>query len=226
MKPTLDYIRQQFDLLNAQCFEGLLPEVLLRLSRARSYLGQLAFKRRRTLWGKVENYGFVLRISTQLDLPEDEVIDTLLHEMIHLSIASRQLKDTSAHERLFRQMMQDINSRFDRHISISHRRSKAELDQDRQIRTHLICVSEFDSGEKGITIAARSRLYRLWKLMPQFPKVVHTTWYLSRDPFFNRFPRALVPKIYRIAPADLKAHLASASPLMKGGLLHVVDDLH
>jgi len=215
MRPTKEYIERKYEELNNLCFGGELPVVPIQMSRARTYLGQLGFKRRRRLLRGWENYSFVLRISVRIDLPEDEVIDTLLHEMIHLAIASRQQKDTSTHGRLFRQMMADINKRYGRHITISHRKTKTEQEQDTQRRTHLICVSTFNTGEQGITIAAKSRIFSLWNLMPHFPKVIATEWLLSYDPFFNRFPRALTPKIYHIEKEALKEHLRDAKPLMR-----------
>ena len=217
MRPTQAYIERRFSEFNAQYFGGQLPTVPVRLTSARTYLGQLGFKRKRTLLGSTKNYDFVLRISIRADLPEQEVEDTLLHEMIHLYIASKQLKDTSAHGRLFRQLMADINRRHGRHITISHRRTTAEQDQDTQRRLHLLCVSTFDSGERGITIAAKSRVFQLWDMMPAFPHVVETRWYATYAPYFNRYPRSLVPKIYRINPADLTLHLQSARPIRREG---------
>jgi len=56
-------------------------------------------------------FGFVFRISTVIDLPEREVEDTILHEMIHYYILSNQMQDTSAHGEIFMRMMKDINVR-------------------------------------------------------------------------------------------------------------------
>ena len=217
MKPTQEYIERRFSEFNKQYFSGQLPTVPVRLTSARTYLGQLGFKRKRTLLGAIKNYDFVLRISIRTDLPEQEVEDTLLHEMIHLYIASKQLRDTSAHGRLFRQLMTEINSRHGRHITISHRRTAAEQEQDTQHRLHLLCVSTFESGEQGITIAAKSRVFQLWDIMPTFPHVVETFWYATYDPYFNRYPRTLTPKIYRISVADLTEHLKSARPIHREG---------
>lgn len=217
MKPTQEYIERRFCEFNKQYFGGQLPTVPVRLTSARTYLGQLGFKRKRTLLGGTKNYDFVLRISIRTDLPEQEVEDTLLHEMIHLCIASKQLKDTSVHGRLFRQLMAEINSRHGRHITISHKRTATEQDQDTQRRLHLLCVSTFDSGERGITVAAKSRVFLLWNAMPTFPHVVETCWYATYDPFFNRYPRTLKPKIYRISPDDLTTHLKGARPIHREG---------
>ena len=140
-------------------------------------MGQLGFKRKRPLFGKTQYYDFVLRISTRLEQTEEEIIDTLLHEMIHLYIASHQLKDSSSHGPVFRKMMNDLNQRFGRHITISHRKTKDELNQDTQRRQHLVCVSTLASGERGITIAAKSRLLQLWDQIPRIPEIVSQTWY-------------------------------------------------
>lgn len=219
---TLAYLKEKFEELNKLCFDGSLPTVDIRLSKTRTYLGQLGYKRKRSLFGKTKNYDFILRISTRLEQSEEEVIDTLLHEMIHLCIASRQLKDTSMHGQLFRKMMNDLNSRFGRHITISHRRTKAEQNLDMQRRQHLICISTMTSGEQGITIAARSRLIRLWDLLPTIPEIKSVEWYVTYDPFFNRFPRALTPKVYHIAHADLEFHLKDARRLVrKDGMIGI-----
>lgn len=215
MRPTLPYLEQQYVALNNQCFQGQLPQVRIQLSKARTYLGQLGYKRRRKLLGGWEYYDYVIRISIRLDHTEEEITDTLLHEMIHLYIAVNHLKDRSSHGPLFRQIMDNINTRYGRHITISHHRTKEELEQDTQQRTHLICISTFADGERGITIVARSRIFLLWDLMKRFPKVTSTQWYVSNDPYFNRYPRSQTPKIYRISSSDLDVHLKDAKPLIR-----------
>lgn len=217
MKVTVAYLEGKFDELNRLCFGGVLPRVTIRLSKARSFLGQLGYKRRRTLFGKLQYEDFILRISTHLEQTEEEITDTLLHEMIHLYIATNHLKDTSAHGKIFRKIMKDLNQQFHRHIIISHRRTKEEQNQDTQRRQHLICVSAFASGEWGITLAARSRLFMLWDTLPLIPQIKSVTWYMSYNPYFNRYPRALTPKVYRIDAETLDLQLKDARPLVRQG---------
>lgn len=122
MKPTLDYIQARFDEYNARFFDGTLPPLPIKLSNARTFLGKVTFVRRRKwLFGATTNENFVLRINTRIDLPEELVEDTILHEMIHYYIAVNQLRDTSAHGRLFRQHMKRINAEGNRHITISYK---------------------------------------------------------------------------------------------------------
>jgi predicted SprT family Zn-dependent metalloprotease len=69
----------------------------------------------------------VLRINVKIDLPEEVVQDTILHEMIHYSIAVKQIRDTSAHGKLFRAEMARINAEGNRHIRISYRLSPEQI---------------------------------------------------------------------------------------------------
>lgn len=123
MIATIPYIEEKYREFNDLIFEGNLPPVAIQLSRARTFLGMLSSKRKRNWWGKVEHYDFKLKISRYWDLPEREMEDTIIHEMIHYYIAVNKLKDTSSHGKIFRQMMTDINHRFGRNITISYRLS-------------------------------------------------------------------------------------------------------
>lgn len=117
---TIPYARKQFSHFNELCFGGSLPEVPIVLTRARTYIGKLCYKTVGTLWKK-RNSDFKIRLSTLFDLPEETWQDVIIHEMIHLYIASKNLKDSSSHGKLFRGVMADINSRFGRHLVISYR---------------------------------------------------------------------------------------------------------
>lgn len=214
MKASLDYIQQKFIEYNRLCFDDELPLLPFKLSNARTFLGQLKFTKKRNLWGKWHYQDFVFCINTAKDMPEELLEDTILHEMIHYYILYHQLHDSSAHGKLFVQKMNEINKRFNRHISISHKRTEEENEKDLQIRTHFICVSQLEDGRCGITIATRTRLFELWNEMPKFPKVITNKWFISKNPFFNRFPRAITPKIYIIEKQTIEDNLKDAKELM------------
>ena len=130
MRPTIEYIQTRFNEYNARFFEGTLPPIPVKLSNAQTFLGKLCFKRKRKwLFGDYYNTGFVLRINTRADLPEELVEDTILHEMIHYYIAFNQWSDTSTHGQLFRREMKRINEKGGRHISISYRPNPEQLAQ-------------------------------------------------------------------------------------------------
>ena len=105
-------------------FGGALPLPVIRVSKAKTYLGAVTYKRKRTWYGKVVISDFKLCISARYELSESLLEDTIIHEMIHYYILYNGLKDTSPHGKLFRQMMKAINEKFARHIAVSHRGAK------------------------------------------------------------------------------------------------------
>ena len=85
------------------------------LGSGKTFLG--AYKKRKTLFGGTKCYDFKLRINKRIDLPEADIEDIIIHEMIHYHIAYRGIKDTSTHGRVFKMLMNDINKRFGRQVS-------------------------------------------------------------------------------------------------------------
>ena len=128
MIPTVSHIQSRFYEYNVRFFGGTLPPVPIKLSHARTFLGKLTFTKHRSwLFGPTRYENFVLRINARIDLPEDLIEDTILHEMIHYYIAVNHLRDTSAHGRLFRHEMKRINAEGNRRITISYRFTKEQL---------------------------------------------------------------------------------------------------
>lgn len=221
MIASQDFVRKAFDRFNALCFEGVLPAVPIVLTKAGTFLGKMEYKSRRGLLGIVSSYcDFRLKISTGFDLSQEELEDVVIHEMIHYYIAFRNLKDTSVHGETFRRIMDIINRKYGRHITVRHH---CEPEQNlvrggsTRIRKHYLCVSTFTDGKKGITICASTKIFELYRLLPKYYRISEMEWYGSTDPFFNRFPRANTPKIYRITEEELSEHLRESVPLKCDG---------
>lgn len=214
MTPTVAYLEERFDTFNEMCFEGALPRIPIRLSSARSFIGRLQYRPVRD-WRRriVRREDFILRISTRYDLPEAEVEDTLIHEMIHYWIAWQNLTDSSTHGKLFRAKMQEINSRFGRHLTISHKSSPEELDRDKRVSDHYLCVSRLADGRTAVTVVASTCVRSIRRAFRWSATIRNAQWYISRDPWFNRFPRCRTPKLFPVDPAELEAHMQEAKPL-------------
>ena len=221
MTADLGFLRSSFDRFNDEIFGGSLPPVEIRLSRARSFLGKVEYKVRRGLLGiGAGNYAFVMRISTSFDLSEAELEDVLIHEMIHYYIAFHNLKDSSVHGETFRQIMEIINQKYGRHITVRHHGEPEQnlvRDGSTQYRKHYLCVSTFLDGNRGVTVCASTKIFELYRLLPKYYQISKMEWYGSIDPFFNRFPRANTPKIYKITEEELSEHLRESVPLKCGG---------
>ena len=214
MTPTVEYLEERFDTFNRMCFDGALPRIPIKLSRARTFVGRLIYRPVRDWRGRVvRREDFVLRISTYFDSPEAEIEDTLIHEMIHYWIAWKGIKDTSSHGKEFRRIMKEINALHGRHLTISHKSTPEEQDRDTRVRDHWFCVSLLADGRTALTVAAQPCIARIRRAFRWSPTVRSQTWYHSRDPWFNRYPHCRSPKIFPVDPAVLQPHLDAAELL-------------
>lgn len=215
MIPTKQYIESKFHEFNHLCFDGSLRPLPIRLCNARTFLGKISYKRTRKSDGSWDRHSFVLHISTKIDLPENVVEDTIIHEMIHYWIFSNRLEDSSSHGRLFRGKMQEINMRHGRNISVTHRFTEDEHNSDKELKLHLVCVSNLADGRTAITLAMRTNLWHLWDEIERIPMVKEFRWWLTMDTFFNRFPRSRTLKFYVVSAAEVHSHLADAKRLVR-----------
>ena len=114
MRITVIDIQNIFDKYNELCFDGKLPMPRIRIGHAKNYLGQLRYKVKKDKDGKRTYYDFSLNFSKLYEMDQQKLEDVVIHEMIHYYIHYHQIQDTSAHGAVFRKMMNDINTRFQR----------------------------------------------------------------------------------------------------------------
>lgn len=197
---------EMFDRFNALCFEGSLPPVRIGLSRSRRTLGQF---RHRAAGGARE---CDILISVCYDLPAEEIEDVLIHEMIHYAIWHRRIPDRSAHGPVFRRMMEEINTRHGRRLSISHRSSPEERRTDTARRANYLCVTRWHDGRIGLTACASTCIFSIRRAFLNDPRVESVEWRWSTDPWFNRFPRSRTARACIITDADYTARIIPARP--------------
>ncbi len=182
MRVNLSFARKTFDQANSQMFENTLPPIAFRLSRAGSYLGKF-------------------------DIPEKELEDIIIHEMIHYFINFSGIKDTSPHGPRFREIMCRINRDFNRDISISVKLTEQKRKTDLRYRRNFIAVSHFSTGNIGITICSHRFIKMLHTRLPNFPGVERIEWFISINPWFNRFPMVRSLKIYTLSEEEYQTYL-------------------
>lgn len=187
MKADIPFIEKKFEEFNKLMFAGELPKLPIELSNAKTFLGQCVFKIRRLTNGKTEKYDFRLRINTRIDLPEQELEDTIIHEMIHFYIGINQLNDTSAHG----QIMDAINVRYGRHMTITHKVTKEQREQayDKRQHWHVVAIVEFKNDKTEIKVLPRivPRILNYYNKIGAINSVSQIKLYMSNDIFFNRF---------------------------------------
>ena len=214
MKATIPYVEMKFEEFNRLMFDGKLPRLPIELSNAKTFLGLCVYKKRRTWLGKTVCYDFKLRINTRIDLDEAEVEDIIIHEMIHYYIGFNGMVDTSAHGRVFRQMMQEINERFGRHIRVYHKPTQEQREQlygDKQ-RWHMVALVLFKDGRTGIKVLPRiaDKIVRYYNAVGREGSIERIEMYRTNDVFFNRYPNSSALRVHYIDRAEAERHLDGA----------------
>lgn len=217
MKPTTDFIEGKFQDFNAQMFGGKLTMPPIQLSKARTFVGQCAAKKHRTLLHGTRLTDFRLKFSICFDLPESEWEDTIIHEMIHYYIGVNGIKDTSAHGQIFRQMMESINQRFGRKLTISHQATpelKEQLYNTKKV-WHVIALVYFSDGRKGLKVLPRiSRRIEAYRSnMLRDRRISQIDLFMSNDPYFNRFPNSSAFNVVLAKEEEFMPHIEQAEPL-------------
>ena len=219
MIPTVTYVEDKIREFNALIFSSCLPPIPVKLSRARTFLGKVEYRKKKNVFGKFSgNTDFLMRIITMFDLTEREQEDVVIHEMIHYYIAYKGLKDSSTHGKLFREWMDRINADYGRNITVRHKTAPGTVNpRSQEIRPHYICVSLLQNGHWGVTVCAKTRIFELNRSIPKVYRVREIQWYGSLDPFFNRFPRSKTPKVYKTTREELDEHLKNAIRMVCDG---------
>lgn len=209
MIPTLEYIEQKFREFNNQIFNSCLPTPAFRLTDAKTSMGGLYFRKKVTPKG-IWYSNITIGISANYNLPQDALDDVIIHEMIHLYILSQKIRDTSAHGPAFRNLMNEINQKYNRHITISAKNSTIQATKPILATVGspvYFCVIKMKDGETGIMAVAKTRIFELWRIVSTSPGVAQADWYVSIDPYFANFPKKRNPKFCVVAPSEYEPHL-------------------
>ncbi len=214
MKATLRYVEGKFGEFNARMFGGVLPPIPVRLSDASRFLGMFVCRRQPGRLGRPATETCELRINTRMDLPEEVVEDTIIHEMIHYYIHHRGLRDSSPHGPVFRKIMADINATHGRNVTVSFRHTPETARQavDSRHRWHVIARVELKDGRTGVKVLPRvaPKIIAFHDAMKRVPEVAGVTLYLHHDPYFNRYPTSTAQRLHIVAEAELRPHLREA----------------
>ena len=217
MIATIPYVEKKFEEFNQQIFAGKLPKLPIVLSDAKTFLGVFTYKHRKVTDGKTEYYDFKLIINTRLDLPENEIDDVIIHEMIHYFIGYNQLEDATAHGPIFTHMMNEINTKYGRHITVSRKSTdeQSEALVDKKAHYRVVAVVVFYDGRTGIKVLPRvlPSILKYYNSIQKNKEILAVQLYMSNNPFFNRFPNSNALKVHFMEPEEIKKQIAGAELL-------------
>jgi hypothetical protein len=214
---TIPFIQEKFKKFNSDIFNGALPLVPFYLTNARTFAGKCTFHIKRDILGREKFYNFALRFSVRIDMPEREWEDVIIHEMIHYYIGFRHIKDTSSHGEVFRKLMGEINDRFHRNITISHRRNSAgsKMVPEKRIQYRVVARVELNDGTWAFKVLPRTQrgIMSFYSKVSSSPSVKEVTLFWSKDPYFSNFPCSAAPRVHILELAELEEHMEGAEPM-------------
>ena len=206
----IDWMEEWFKRFDQEYFGGKLPLPELALTRAKTRLGQLAFKRA-SRWGRTKLYDFKLSMSTYYDMTEQQAKSVLLHEMIHYIIGYTGLKDTSPHGVVFRGMMDNLNRKYgwDIRVMTSTKGWKvseqvAEKKKAKGPQTYLMLAIELKDGKFYLSRVNPGFARRIEKQLPMVRELRSHRWYTTQESYFEDYPQVRSLRGRRITKGDFE----------------------
>ena len=207
---TIDWMEEWFKRFDQEYFGGKLPLPELSLTRAKTRLGQLAFKRA-SRWGRTKLYDFKLSMSPYYDMTEQQAKSVLLHEMIHYIIGYTGLKDTAPHGVVFRGMMDNLNRKYGWDIrgmtstkgwKVSER--VAEKKKAKGPQTYLMLAIELKDGKFYLSRVNPGFARRIEKQLPMVRELRSHRWYTTQESYFEDYPQVRSLRGRRITKGDFE----------------------
>ena len=207
---TVEWMEEWFRRFDHDYFGGKLPVPELGLTRAKTRLGQLAYKRA-TRWGRTKLYAFKLSMSTYYDMTDRQAKSVLLHEMIHYIIGFTGLKDTAPHGIVFRGMMDNLNRKYgwDIRVMTSTKGWKvSEWAEERQKakgpQTYLMLTIEMQDGKHYLSRVNPSFARRIESKLALVRELRSHRWYTTQEPYFEDYPQVRSLRGRRISKSDFE----------------------
>lgn len=216
---NVPFIQNTFSRYNNLIFGGRLPRVPIRLTRAFGFVGKCVFPRYNAPADVRRAKGCSMRFSICFDMTEAELEDVVIHEMIHLFIYTQALPQEPSHGPTFLRLMEQINRRYGRHLTVKQQR-KAEgaqgdgtqgdgtqggaVQRMRRRRFCIVAVVYLTDGRIALKVLPRVRetIVRYVRLVSQSDKVSRVKVGYSEDPFFDNFPSSGALHYYVPATTD------------------------
>lgn len=167
MELTIDYLSEMFDSFNKEYFNNGLQKPNFEITHVKSYLGQYdcqKFWDGSLLW-------HVIRISDRYDRSEEDVCNTLIHEMIHLYIAQNNIRDTRPHHgKVFYGIADRINKEGGWHIARCNSVDGCGL-RNNEHKTFYVCCFYIFSKKSYYRFAINKNYIEYYKSL--FNKYLH-----------------------------------------------------
>lgn len=215
---TIEWMEEWFKRFDHDYFGGKLPVPELGLTRAKTRLGQLSFKRA-SRWGRTKLYDFKLSMSTYYDMTDKQAKSVLLHEMIHYIIGYTGLKDTSSHGIVFRGMMDNLNRKYGWDIRVMTSTKGWKVSEQVKAKkeakgpqTYLMLAIEMKDGKHYLSRVNPGFARRIDSQLESLREVSDRHWYTTEESYFEDYPQVRSLRGRRISRTDFQKLLNVLKP--------------
>ena len=118
------FLEYAFDILNHVYFNSELPKVVITIQSSPKTYGHITTQK---IWNGLENNYYEINLSAEnLNRPPENVLATLVHEMVHLYCMENNIADTSKngryHNKHFKEQAEkrDLHIEYRQYIGYSH----------------------------------------------------------------------------------------------------------
>lgn len=116
LSDSAKFLEHAFDMLNGIYFDSQLPNVVITIQSSPKTNGHITTQK---IWNEAENYYYEINISAEhLNRPCENVLATLLHEMVHLYCMEWGIADTSKNGRYHNKRFKAECEKRDLHIPL------------------------------------------------------------------------------------------------------------
>lgn len=204
MELTAQILRDWFGQFNARYFGNELPEPRFVVNKARRLLGQFSCKRvRQGLFKGYKTVGYTIKVSEYYDLSAHEYQSTLLHEMIHYYITYTRAKDTSAHGKIFRQWMQQLN-KDGWNITISSKTERYALRHQLKDVQYLLLALKTKDNKHFLSVVHPSYKKYIERQIVLSSMIIDHHWVVSCEQKYANLPKVRSLRGKRITMEEYK----------------------
>ena len=145
MEVTIQFLTDSFKTFNAIYFKNELLTPRFEITHVKSYLGQYHWE---YSYDHRIFYDSVIRVSDMFDRTEEDIINTIVHEIIHLYIRQNRIKDTRPHHgNVFHTIAHRLNMEGGFHIASTDSVNGCGLRDKSKKETYYVAC--YKSGRSG-----------------------------------------------------------------------------
>ncbi len=113
--------------------------------------------------------------------------------------------------------MDDINRKFGRHVTISHRTTKEQREAalDKRPRLRVVAVVTFKDGRQGLKLLppVEKKVSAYHRALMRSGRVSGIEYYQESDPWFNRYPTSSAFNVFFVPMDEVRKHLTPGNQI-------------